>query len=40
MSIAQNVFSKKYNYIPINKEQDKMLTDIFTEQEERSDDDS
>jgi hypothetical protein len=29
MNMTQNVFSKKYNYISIDKEQDKILTHIY-----------
>ena len=39
MTMAQNTFSKKYSYLAINKEEDKILTDIFTEEEESSEDD-
>jgi hypothetical protein len=38
--MAQNVFSLKYNYIAIDKEQYKILIDIFTKQEESSDDET
>jgi len=34
MNMAQNVFSKEFNCIAINKEQDKIITDIFTKREE------
>ncbi len=37
--MAQNTFSKKYSYLAINKDEDKILTDIFTKEEESSDDD-
>jgi hypothetical protein len=39
LQLAQNVFSKKYQYVAINKEEDKIITDIFTDNEDSEDSD-
>jgi hypothetical protein len=31
MTLARNTFTKKYNYLAIDKDKDKIMTDIFTE---------
>src|SRR5436853_274950 len=33
ISMAENVWSKKYSYIAINKENDKIITELFDEQD-------
>ncbi len=39
IQLAQNVYSKKYSYLAIDKESDKILTDIFEEIESSENDD-
>ena len=36
-SLADNIWSKKYSYIAINRDSEKIITDIFEEQEESED---
>ena len=37
MQLAKNVFSKKYSYIVINKDEDQIITDLFKDYESDSD---
>ena len=37
LSITQNVFSKKYHYIAINKDTETIITDVFEDQHSDSD---